>query len=198
MVLLAALALSQVDPIALGRARADFGEISNGGKWKFVFTSQFGGTMILFPAGRADIRYYLVPLSQGGCRLCRQSKVQGVIKNDWLLETGGEKEIFAGSSRGVLRELIYGYKLPKNLSKEVLEDLKSGRSYAIYLPQSGGRPLLSFRRFGEVPMLRDPAKLPADYPIWQIPQHEMKLLPRTTKPYPITPEELEEIKNGFL
>ena len=198
MILLAALALSQVDPIALGRARADFGEIPNSGKWKFVFTGQFSPTMILFPAGRADMRFYLVPLSAGGYRLCRQSKVEGVINRDWMLEVGGKRGIFAGSSRGVLYELIAGYKLPKGLSKEVLEDLESSRSYAVYVPQSGGPPRFSYCRFGEVLFLRDPAKLPPDYPKWEIPELEKKLLPRTKNPYPVTPGELEDIKNGFV
>jgi hypothetical protein len=198
MILLAALALSQVDPIALGRARADFGQIPNSGRWKFVFTSQFGGTTILFPAGRADIRYYCVQLNGAGYRLCRQSKRAGKIRRDWIFETTIRNTNPVRSSRdGVLRAYLSDFLLPKGLSKETLEDLDSSSSFASYRPQSGGSPKFDYHRRGEILFLTKEIDSAKQLPGWEIPANEMKLIPRTTKPYPITPEELEEIKKGI-
>lgn len=198
MILLAALALSQVDPIALGRARADFGEILNGGKWKLVPTGFFHQTQILFPSGRADIRYYLVPLNGPGLRLCRLSKRAGKIHRDWMFEATKPSKASAQTvNSGTLGAMLEGFELPKGLSKSTLDDLASRRSYAWYAPQGGASPIYTFCRFGENPFIRTddvPVKLRGG---WNIPDSEMRLVPRTKSPYPITPEELDEIKKGI-
>lgn len=197
MVLLAALALSQVDPIALGRARADFGEIPNGGKWKFVFTSQFGGTEIYFPSGKAGVRFYLVGLNGGGLRICKQSKRDGKIHKAWLLEVK-DSSSSAKTSKidGTLGAIISRYGVPKNISAEARKDLASKGSFAVYHPQGGhSGPIYTFLKYGENPFLSDgpeTRKLRTD---WITDSGDR--IPRTKSPYPITPEELEEIKKGI-
>ena len=190
MILLAALALAQVDPIALGRARADFGEIPNGGKWKFVSTGQFGGTEIYFPSGRSDVRYYLVGLNGAGLRLCKQSKHDGKIRKNWLIEVK-ESNSSAKSSKiqGTLGDLLSEYDIPQSMPPEARKDLALKCSYAVYHPQGGhGGPTYRFLKF------REGSERGA---VWPIPDSEMRLVPRTKSPYPITPEELDEIKKGI-
>ena len=198
MILLAALVLSQVDPIALGRARADFGEIPNGGKWKLVPTGFFRQTSILFPSGRADIRYYLVPLNGPGYRLCRLSKSAGKIHRDWMFEaTRRAANPKQNAKSGTLRAMIGSFDLPKGLRKAILADLYSKMSFAWYAPQGGAGPTYTFCRFAENAFVGTddvPSKIRVD---WDIPNSEMRLVPRTKSPYPITPEELEEIKKGI-
>jgi hypothetical protein len=197
MILLAALALSQVDPIALGRARADFGDIPNGGKWKFVFTSQFGGTEIYFPSGRADVRFYLVGLNGGGLRICKQSKRDGKIRKDWLFEVKDSSSSSKTSTiNGTLGAIVSRYGVPKNISAEARTDLASKGSFAVFHPQGGhSGPIYTFLKYGENPLLSDGSEARKLRTDWITDFGDR--IPRTKSPYPITPEELDEIKKGI-
>ncbi len=199
MILLAALALAQVDPFALGRARADFGEIPNSGKWKFVYSGQFGGTEIFFPSGRADVRYYLVWLNGDGLRICKQSKRNGKIRKEWLLEVKfSNSQTKSPEFNSILGDCVRSFGLPKNSTPEVRKDLSSQCSYAVYLPQSGhSGSKYSFEKFRENPHQRNNDGGGSSRAEWRIPDSELRLIPRTKSPYPITPEELEEIRKGI-
>src|SRR5687768_12323398 len=77
--------------LPLGRERASFGDKRNAGRSKYVDTAQFGGTYIYFPAGRSDVRFYLVRTNDSrpgavGARLNRQSKRGNPISLDWMIE----------------------------------------------------------------------------------------------------------------
>jgi hypothetical protein len=176
----------------IGRERADFGEVPNSGKWKFVVTGQFGATYIIFPLGRADIRYYLVSSSGTGVlRLNRQSKHNGKISRDWMIELPSPNKGEKGPKAiGTLGQYFTKGNLPKGVPKAALADLNMLRGYAIYDPADfHAGPSFSYLH---------PEGLESESLVeWRIPDQELQRLPLTAKPYPLTPEEKAAIAASF-
>jgi hypothetical protein len=117
----------------LGRARADFGDKHNAGKWKFVPRGQFGGTEILFPIGRSDVRYYSTDLCGAGYRLCCETKHGKTIKLEWMIQLVDTKNPTVLRHGGPLwRYGCTGWRLPDPMPTAVRKALESQDPLAAY------------------------------------------------------------------
>jgi hypothetical protein len=193
----------------LGRQRADFGDVSNSGKWKYVDTHQFGGTYIFFPVGRADIRYYLVLIpgvpgpGSVEARFNRQSKEGDSISLEWMFElTGRRSDQQRRVATGTLGTLLEEWDLPANAPEAALRALDERGGLAAYRVSGGhGAPFYWFITADgtERKVHHDWSLLPTAEGPLAVPTRLFRGVqegdrpPRTKEPYPISAEEKRAI-----
>ncbi|HJP82827.1 MAG TPA: hypothetical protein VJ835_04910 [Fimbriimonadaceae bacterium] len=171
--------------LKLGKERTQFGDIPNSGLWKHGDVGQFGGTYILFRAGSSTERYYYTTAAgSGSSRISRETKVGGKIRKDWMifLSEGKEPRI---KKPGPLWLYAGGGKISGSIPKRALADLQNPVPLAIYhanvhysycaftLPDGKLSPFLEW----------EAGTITADG------GYSYGMLPKASKPYPITPEE---------
>lgn len=174
--------------LKLGRERSQYGDIPNSGLWKHGYTGQFGGTDILFRAGSSTQRYY-VTSSPGAdrWRISRTTMIKGAIRKDWLIfvEKGREPRI---KKPGPLWK-YGGGRIVGAIPKMALADLQNPvplalyhsnvhRSYCSFIGPSG-RASEDMDWEPEIVTSSGGSGYSLDF----------SKLPRTDKPYPITPQE---------
>jgi hypothetical protein len=177
----------------LGRERSQFGDIPNSGLWKHGYTGQFGGTNILFRAGSSTERYY-VTASPGAprWRISRETMVNGRIRKDWMIfiEDGKETRI---KHPGPLWRHGGGGKIVGKVPKMALIDLENQEPLALYhsnVHSSFCQFIFSNGKESD-PKPWSPS-VERQYPGGGTTE-DFSMLPKTPKPYPITPEEREYI-----
>jgi hypothetical protein len=117
---------------ALGWARARFGERPNAGKTGYSVPGAMGGSVVIFPAGRSDTRYYwTAELS----RLTCETKRNGHIKLEWSIAFQKADPPVSSKKAGTLWRLVSTHLRPEaKVPKAALAALRAHQAFAVYQP----------------------------------------------------------------